>query len=306
MRKNIIFAMLAGLLLTACYNEGTLVDNPAAVMRYQHKPTEARLLAMTLSYAKAINSNLEEGVVHPGQYADYGVALARLGCTRQANVMFNNEKMLFPNSSRYIDLLKQTLAPTYASETICDTSKIDLHSFDTLHITLTPEEMAQQRALESDPEYKKMIKEQQQQERAQQAEAKKALQKETAKAKAAEREARAKEKAAADKAKAKAKKAEQKAKEKAKADAAKAKKQEQKAKEQAKRDAIKAKKQAEKEALKAQQEAQKAAAQAEKEALKAQQEAEKAAAKAEKEAAKAAAKAEKKAASTDNEEEQED
>ena len=79
MKKNIFWFLATTLLLTACYNEGTLVNNPAPLMHYQHKPTQVRLLALTKSYAEAINRNLEDKVVHPGQYADYGVALAKLG-----------------------------------------------------------------------------------------------------------------------------------------------------------------------------------------------------------------------------------
>ena len=82
-------------MLAACYNEGRLVVNPAPLAQYQFKPTEARMLETAKAYAEAINQNLKQGAIHPGLYADYGVALARLGCLEQANTMFNNEKAFF-------------------------------------------------------------------------------------------------------------------------------------------------------------------------------------------------------------------
>ena len=158
MKKNIFWFLAAALLTTACYNEGTLVNNPSPLMLYQHKPTEVRLLALTKSYAEAINRNLEDKVVHPGQYADYGVALAKLGLLEQANQMFNNEKTLFPNSSKYVDFLKRTYTPNLFADSHFDTSKIDLKTLDTIKVEYTPEELAAQQELEADPEYQKMLK----------------------------------------------------------------------------------------------------------------------------------------------------
>ena len=74
-----VLCLLAAGLAAACSGEGSLVEVPATLMRYQHHPTEARLLALAKSYAEAINRNLEQQTPCPGQYADYGVALARLG-----------------------------------------------------------------------------------------------------------------------------------------------------------------------------------------------------------------------------------
>ena len=158
--------------MAACINQGTMVDVPSTLMSYQHKPTEAKLLAVAKAYAEAINRNLKEQAPYPGQYADYGVALARLGCLEQANIMFNNEMMLFPNSSLYVDFLKQTLAPNYMSDRTVDTSKIDLLLLDTIHVTLTPEEAALKQEMENDPEYKRMMKQKEQEMRKREAAAK--------------------------------------------------------------------------------------------------------------------------------------
>lgn len=235
MRRNIIIILFAAGLLSSCFNEGTLVENPAPLMLYQHKPTEARLLAVAKAYAEGINRNLADKVVHPGQYAEYGVALAKLGCTRQANIMFNNEKMLFPGSTAYVDMLRQSLVPAQIGVSLCDTSKIDLATLDTIHVTLTPEELALQQQITSDPEYQRQLKLQAKEEREQQAIAKKKEQKENAKAKEREKAEKEKQKKADLKAKEAAKKAAVKAKKKAQKEAAKA-------KAQAKKDAQKAKK----------------------------------------------------------------
>lgn len=144
MKRPILWALLVTLLATGCYHEGQLVSNPAPLMYYQYKPTEAQLLAVAKTYAEAINQNLQQRRLHPGQYADYGVALAKLGQLERANVMFNNEKFLFPNSSQYVDFLRQTLVPGLLSNNSADTSKIDVKLLDSIPVTLTPEELALQ------------------------------------------------------------------------------------------------------------------------------------------------------------------
>ena len=164
-------------LTAACSSEGPLVEVPATLMRYQHHPTEARLLALAKSYAEAINRNLEQKTPCPGQYADFGVALAQLGRPEQANIMFNNERMLFPNSSQYVDFLKQTLTPDRVSDWQTDTSRIDVDALDSIHVNYTPEEEALRRQMEADPEYKRLMKQKEQESRKRQAEAKREAQK---------------------------------------------------------------------------------------------------------------------------------
>ena len=231
MKKIVLIMLLPCCLLTACYNEGQLVVNPAPLAQYEFKPTEARLLEVAKAYADAINQNLDQHTVHPGLYADYGVALGRLGCLEQANVMFNNEKTFFPNSTTYVDYLIKTLTPGQVDKKHIDTSHIDIKTLDTIRITLTPEEESIQRQLESDPEYQKMLKQQLKEEKEQKALETKKAKRELAKAKEKERKERAKAKERAQKEKEAAKKA-----------AEKAKKQEAKAAEKAKREAEKAKK----------------------------------------------------------------
>ena len=183
MKKVIITLLLPCCMLAACYNEGRLVVNPAPLALYQFKPTEARMLETAKAYAEAINQNLKQGAIHPGLYADYGVALARLGCLEQANTMFNNEKAFFPNSTTYVDYLISTFTPNQASDKHIDTTKIDLKTLDTIRITLTPEEASIQRQLENDPEYQRQLKQQLKEEKEQKALATKKAKKELAKAK---------------------------------------------------------------------------------------------------------------------------
>lgn len=186
-------ALMAGCLtLAACINQGTMVDVPSTLMSYQHKPTEAKLLAVAKAYAEAINRNLKDQAPYPGQYADYGVALAKLGCLEQANIMFNNEKMLFPNSSPYVDQLKQSLTPNQRGDNRVDTSAIDLRTLDTITVHYTPEEEALLRQQADDPAFKQMMKEQAREQERQERE--KALQAQ----REAERQAKAAEKAMQD------------------------------------------------------------------------------------------------------------
>lgn len=278
--------LIAGGIVAGCAHQSTLVEVPATLMHYQHKPTEAKLLTLAKSYAEAINHNLEQQNPCPGQYADYGVALARLGCAEQANVMFNNEKFLFPNSSLYIDKLKQSLVPAYCTDNHTDTSRINIKTLDTIKITYTPEEEAILRQQADDPAFKQMLKEQAKIEREQQAEMNRKAKAEREKARKAEQRAQAKEREAAKRAKAEQQKAEREAIQKEREAAQKAKAEQKKAEQKAMKEAQKAKEKAEKEA-------QKAKEKAEKEARKAQQKAEREAQKAEKARLDSIARAEK-------------
>ena len=247
MKKVIITLLLPCCMLAACYNEGRLVVNPAPLAQYQFKPTEARMLETAKAYAEAINQNLKQGAIHPGLYADYGVALARLGCLEQANTMFNNEKAFFPNSTTYVDYLISTFTPNQASDKHIDTTKIDLKTLDTIRITLTPEEASIQRQLENDPEYQRQLKQQLKEEKEQKALATKKAKKELAKAKEKERKAKAAAKAKAQKEKESAKKAADKAKKQEAKEAEKARREAEKTKKQENRSTKKTKNQSEQE-----------------------------------------------------------
>lgn len=245
MKKLILVSLLVALLASACYNEGQLVVNPAPLTQYMFQPTESKLRDVAKAYAEAINYNLEKGTLHPGLYADYGVALARLGCIEQANVMFNNEKVFFPNSTAYVDYLISVLTPGMKAVSHIDTSRINIKTLDTIKVTLTPEEEAFQRQLDNDPEYQRLLKQQMKEEKEQKALETKKAKAEMAKAKEAERKAKAKAKEKAQKEKAAAKKEAEKARKQAAKEAEKAKKEAAKAKKKEAKAAAKAKKEAE-------------------------------------------------------------
>ncbi|MBR3412055.1 MAG: DUF4810 domain-containing protein [Bacteroidales bacterium] len=245
MKKLILVSLLVALLASACYNEGQLVVNPAPLTQYMFQPTESKLRDVAKAYAEAINYNLEKGTLHPGLYADYGVALARLGCIEQANVMFNNEKVFFPNSTAYVDYLISVLTPGMKAVSHIDTSRINIKTLDTIKVTLTPEEEAFQRQLDNDPEYQRLLKQQMKEEKEQKALETKKAKAEMAKAKEAERKAKAKAKEKAQKEKAAAKKEAEKARKQAAKEAEKAKKEAAKAKKKEAQAAAKAKKEAE-------------------------------------------------------------
>ena len=245
MKKLILVSLLVALLASACYNEGQLVVNPAPLTQYMFQPTESKLRDVAKAYAEAINYNLEKGTLHPGLYADYGVALARLGCIEQANVMFNNEKVFFPNSTAYVDYLISVLTPGMKAVSHIDTSRINIKTLDTIKVTLTPEEEAFQRQLDNDPEYQRLLKQQMKEEKEQKTLETKKAKAEMAKAKEAERKAKAKAKEKAQKEKAAAKKEAEKARKQAAKEAEKAKKEAAKAKKKEAKAAAKAKKEAE-------------------------------------------------------------
>ena len=209
----LVFSLYLIAAFASCVSEGSLTEAPAALMQYQVKPSDSRLVEVARSYAVAINANLDQGVIHPGLYAEYGVTLARLGCLTQANTMFNNELRFFPNSRWYVEVLKETLTPTLSADTLWDTTKIDLKSLDTIPVVLTPEEEALQQQLAADPEYQRLIKAQQKEERQQQALDKQKAKKEKDRARKEEQKAKQQAREQAKRDKEEARRAEQQAKE---------------------------------------------------------------------------------------------
>ena len=204
----LVFSFYLLATFASCVSEGTLTEAPAALVMYQTKPSDSRLVEVAKSYAEAINANLGEGLIHPGLYAEYGVTLARLGCLQQANTMFNNELRFFPGSQWYIEV-----TPAFAADTLWDTTRINIKSLDTIPVTLTDEEEALQRQQASDPEYQRFIKAQQREEREQQAIEKEKTKKEQKRARQEEQKAKKKAREQAKREKEAAKRAEKQAKE---------------------------------------------------------------------------------------------
>ena len=85
------------------------------VLAYQTRPTYGSLHTMAVAYAEAINGAVREDTLHPGMYADYGVALAMMGQREEACLMLNAEVRSFPESRRMVQRIKQQMLPDMMS-----------------------------------------------------------------------------------------------------------------------------------------------------------------------------------------------
>ena len=102
---------IVGLLLLASCS-GRYVGLPREEMlRYQTRPTYGNLHELATAYAQSINDALRADTLHPGMYADYGVALALLGHEKDACYMLNSEMATFPESEGTVKRLKQQMLP---------------------------------------------------------------------------------------------------------------------------------------------------------------------------------------------------
>lgn len=110
------FILLATLLLSAC--SGTYHGLPRAEMlAYQTYRTHGSLHALASAQAQAINDAVKADTLHPGQYADYGVALALMGHKSAACRMLNAEVKAFPESRSLVYRIKQRLMPDLLLDT---------------------------------------------------------------------------------------------------------------------------------------------------------------------------------------------
>lgn len=198
-------------------------------MEYEKHPTEYNLTDLAHNYAELLEAQLGD-TVQPGYFAEYGVALALLGKHSEANRMFNNEVLLYPNAQRYVRQLKLQLVPEYISDTVSDTSTLYIIEVED---TTAADQLTPLSSKDSLQQAKALQRKLRDDEKRRQAEAKQAN--------AAERELvksiRAKEKAERDRQRAEAKEA----KEQAKKEAAQKKKEAAKQKERDKKAAEKAK-----------------------------------------------------------------
>lgn len=98
-----------------------------AVLAYQTRATYGDLYNMAEAYAEAINEAIREDTLHPGMYADYGVALALMGHRGAACRMFNAEMVAFPESRGMVRRIKERLMPDLMEDTLApfrDTANI--------------------------------------------------------------------------------------------------------------------------------------------------------------------------------------
>ena len=117
MKRLYIILIAAAALASAC--AGQFKGMPRAeVLRYQTGATYGDLHALAVAYAEAINAAVDEDTLHPGMYADYGVALALMGRDGMACRMFNAEMRAFPESRGMVTRLKQRMIPELMGDTL--------------------------------------------------------------------------------------------------------------------------------------------------------------------------------------------
>ena len=128
LRQRTVAGIVVGLLLASvaagCDSTAQLQRSlTQKTMEYEIHPTEYNLTDLAHSYGALLEAKLGD-TVYPGYFAEYGVSLALLGKNSEANRMFNNEVLFYPNAARYVRQLKLQLVPEYLSDTVCDTSTI--------------------------------------------------------------------------------------------------------------------------------------------------------------------------------------
>ena len=101
---------MAALLLAGC--SGRYIGQPReAMLRYQTEPTYGSLYTLAWAYADNINAAVAADTLHPGMYADYGVALALMGHNDEACRMLGVEVKAFPQSLGMINRIASSLLP---------------------------------------------------------------------------------------------------------------------------------------------------------------------------------------------------
>lgn len=101
---------MAALLLAGC--SGRYIGQPReAMLAYQTEPTYGSLYSLASAYADNINAAVDADTLHPGMYADYGVALALMGHNEEACRMLGVEVKAFPQSLGMVSRIAERLLP---------------------------------------------------------------------------------------------------------------------------------------------------------------------------------------------------
>ena len=91
---------------------GRYIGQPReAMLAYLTYPTYGSLYTLASAYADNINAAVAADTLHPGMYADYGVALALMGHNDEACRMLNVEVKAFPQSLGMVNRITQRLVP---------------------------------------------------------------------------------------------------------------------------------------------------------------------------------------------------
>lgn len=122
--KRIIYIALTAILLAGC--SGRYIGQPReAVLAYQTTPTYGTLYTLAAAYADNINAAVAADTLHPGMYADYGVALALMGHNEEACRMLSVEVKAFPQSLGMVRRISQRLLPD------CNVESAGIYMHDT-------------------------------------------------------------------------------------------------------------------------------------------------------------------------------
>lgn len=109
--------LLAAMLLAGC--SGRFVGTPrAAMLDYQTNSTYGSLYALAQAHAESLNAAVKADTLHPGMYAEYGVALALMGHDGEACRMLNAEAKAFPESRLMVRRIKERLLPGMVDDTL--------------------------------------------------------------------------------------------------------------------------------------------------------------------------------------------
>ena len=125
--------------LTLCGCSGRYIGTPrAAMLDYQTNSTYGSLYALATAQAESINAAVKADTLHPGMYAEYGVALALMGHDGEACRMLNSEAKAFPESRRMVRRIKERLLPAMVDDTLAgkrdtaDMLKLQSWAYDSL------------------------------------------------------------------------------------------------------------------------------------------------------------------------------
>ncbi|MBP3762571.1 MAG: DUF4810 domain-containing protein [Bacteroidales bacterium] len=122
----------AFLVVAAC--SGRYAGMPRAeLLAYQTQHTYGSLHTLAAELSRSIQSAVKADTLHPGMYADYGVALALMGQKEAACRMLNAEVAAFPESRAMVQRIKQRLMPDLLGDTLRPSNpKADLDRVETL------------------------------------------------------------------------------------------------------------------------------------------------------------------------------
>ncbi len=136
-RRYRIGIVAVALFVAAC--SGQYVGMPRAeVLEYQTGSTYGSLYNLAAACAESINSAVKQDTLHPGMYAEYGVALALMGHDGEACRMLNAEVKAFPQSRYMVRRIKERLLPDMVDDTMAgqsdtaDILKLQSWAYDSL------------------------------------------------------------------------------------------------------------------------------------------------------------------------------